>query len=282
MQLPTHDLLNNPRLKEILGEMHDKVCSNDYASHYLKFTRKDVFIDGICKYSQYIFPKSASDYRLNPVRTAIDSAKISVHQFDEVCSCFLQCLKKYGYKAQVGEKIMHDLLYLTEEVRSLKDEMTPSLIGSKDFTSEFLGGYFRKKRYQVILEEGDLIHVIGGLPHPIMIILDKREKVLTLIGRLDFLVDKNALPLKFADFANSQIIFNFNAYMRNLSPLNWKLISDDGDNFALTHHKINFKDGVPLRLFDNFLFFFSHELDKIIVVDNGETFKCDEAIESQY
>jgi hypothetical protein len=273
MQLATHELLSNPKSKEILGEMHDKVCSNDYASHYLKFTRKEVFIDGIYKYSQYIFPKSASDYRLNPVRTAIESAKISVHQFDEVCSCFLQCLKKYGYKGQTSEKIMHDLLYLTEEIRSLKDEMTPSLIGSKDFTIEYLEGYFRKKRYKTIIEEGDLIHVVRGLPHPIMVILDGKQKVLTLIGRLDFLVEDNQLSLKFADFANSQIKFNFNAYMANFSALNWKLISDDGDNFALTHHKINFKDGVPLRLLDNFIFFFSHELDKIIIADSGATFK---------
>ncbi|PIT78803.1 hypothetical protein B9Z42_01550 [Limnohabitans sp. B9-3] len=262
--------------------MHDKVCSNEYASHYLKFTRKEVFIDGICKYSQYIFPKQASDYRLNPVRTAIDSAKISVHQFDEVCSCFLQCLKKHGYKAQVGDKIMHDLLYLTEEIRSLKDEMAPSLIGSKDFTSEFLEVYLKRKRYRVLLEEGDLIHVVEGLPHPIMIMVNKKDKVMNLIGRLDFLKDENALAMKFIDWANSQIKFNFNEYMESFSPLKWKLISDEGDNFALTHHKIDFKDGVPLRLFDNFLFFFSYELDKIIVADNGAAFKSGEMNESQY
>ena len=250
--------LKNPEFESILTEIHDAVCSNDLVKHYFVLAKKSAVLQDIRRYSSYLTPKTALEYRRPATPTASVDIQLPESQFSEIIQIMARIFRDKKVDPEHVPQLTHEILELTEESRSQTNDTLSSKLEAKEVSVDKIQYFLKRYKIASDVMPSKAIMAERGLSHKLWLRIGSEQRQLHIEGRIA--ISDAAFDDQLDEIMQREA--NRESFIR------LQLEHDDaGRRRLVARHALSYEHGIPMRLFVRCLRRFSMDLDQVHASD---------------
>ncbi len=255
--------VRKPEFEEFLNSFYDNVCESDLVKHYFFLAKKNVVLQDMKKFCNYLTPKTQLDYRRPATATASPDIQLPDSQISEISQIMQESFREKKFTLEHIPQLTHEILEMIDETRSQTNDTAVSVLYPDEIDSENVYKFLKKNKIGADVMPSKAIMAEQGLAHKVWIYLDHTEKTISIEGKI-FIKD-----IAFDD----QIEEIIEKQNDRDSFVKVRLERNAGAQHLLERHTLPFRHGLPIRLFVRYLGKFSRDLDLIYSMDSDDILK---------
>jgi hypothetical protein len=255
--LPTY--LHTPAFEEFMEKFYKNVMQNDLVKHFFLLAKKQVVEKNLRRYWPFLFPRTQLEYRKPAAATSVYEVRLPESQFAEVAMIMARLMREMKFDTEHAPQLMHEIFEIIEETRSQATDSSQSVIEGKDINSEVLQISLKRVKIQTEVMPSKSIKTGKGLEHEVWIRLDNDAKLVCISGKI--LINLESFEDQLTEIITKQA--------EKESIVQLKLVIDAGPQHLLASHFLPLKNGIPIRLFINYLQKFALDLAAVYAFDKN-------------
>lgn len=249
-----HSYIKNADFESLIHQIHDGVCSNDLVKHYFVLAKKSAVVQDIKRYSSFLMPKAAMEYRRPASPTASVDIQLPESQFAEIIQIIGRVFRERKINPEHVPQLTHEILELTEESRSQTNDAISSKLEAKEVSVDKIQYFLKRYKISSDVMPSKAIMAERGLSHKLWLRIDSERRQVQIEGRIavaDAAFDDQLEEILERQASRDSVVL-------------LKLEQDDaGRRRMVARHALPYEHGIPMRLFVRCLRRFSMDLDQV-------------------